>query len=407
MGKSVAIIGYGTGGQAAALALHQRGHDVTIFEKVANPGPVGAGFLLQPTGLQALWQLGLLDQVCRFGKPVHGLYGESTSGRVVMDMHYCELDPRLHGVGLQRGALFGIFHDAMHKLVALHPDHAIVALDVDAGRVQDHRGKWHGPFDLVVVADGSASQLRDAVTPFKVNKPYPWGAFWTLVDQGDWIAVNALTQRYRNARQMSGLLPVGTTAVDGTAKLSFFWSVPVDQMDAWQKGHSWLREFESLWPEAFDEFGSQLASSNMKRAMYRDAIPKQWFNGRAVLLGDSAHAMSPQLGQGVNMALVDAVTLADKLDVCSNLTDAFAAYARDRSKHLAAYHRFSRWLTPLFQSDHDKLSVARDWLFNPLGKMPIGKGNTLRVLTGTQQGWLGRYKLDERFIETFDRIFSQ
>ena len=69
----VAIVGYGSGGQAAALALAQRGHRVQVFERVPNPSPVGAGFLLQPTGLQALWQLGLLKDVCALGARVDRL----------------------------------------------------------------------------------------------------------------------------------------------------------------------------------------------------------------------------------------------------------------------------------------------------------------------------------------------
>ncbi|HZV38806.1 MAG TPA: NAD(P)-binding protein, partial [Pseudoxanthomonas sp.] len=56
----IAIVGYGTGGQAAALLLQRDGHRVRVFERVPDPGPVGAGFLLQPTGLQALWRMGLL-----------------------------------------------------------------------------------------------------------------------------------------------------------------------------------------------------------------------------------------------------------------------------------------------------------------------------------------------------------
>ncbi len=96
--RHVAIVGYGTGGQAAALALARHGHSVEVFERVPDPGPVGAGFLLQPTGLQALWRLGLLDEACALGAPVARLHGETPEGRAVMDMHYADLDVRLSGV---------------------------------------------------------------------------------------------------------------------------------------------------------------------------------------------------------------------------------------------------------------------------------------------------------------------
>ena len=102
----IAIVGYGTAGQCAAVLLSRAGHAVEVFERVPVPGPVGAGFLLQPGGLQVLWQMGLLAQVMRHGMPVRRLYGDTPCGRAVMDMRYAGLDARLYGIGLQRGALY-------------------------------------------------------------------------------------------------------------------------------------------------------------------------------------------------------------------------------------------------------------------------------------------------------------
>ena len=111
--------------------------------------------------------------------------------------------------------------------------------------------------------------------------------------------------------------------------------------------------------------------------------------------------MSPQLGQGANMALQDAVTLAESLDLYASLPEALARFTRIRRKHLAAYHRWSRWLTPLFQSHHDMLARLRDIAFEPSGKLPGARGHMLRVLAGTQQGWLGRFALREDFLRAW------
>lgn len=93
----IAVIGYGTAGQAVSILLTRDGHEVEIFERVPTPGPVGAGFLLQPSGLQVLWQMGLLDAVRAHAAPVHRLYGDTPCERAVMDMRYDGLDARLHG----------------------------------------------------------------------------------------------------------------------------------------------------------------------------------------------------------------------------------------------------------------------------------------------------------------------
>ena len=75
---------------------------------------------------------------------------------------------------------------------------------------------------------------------------------------------------------------------------------------------------------------------------------------------DAAHATSPQLGQGCNLALIDAATLCDAIDAADALPDALAAYTRARRPALNFYQRATRWLTPLFQSDEPAFGVARD-----------------------------------------------
>ena len=142
----IAIVGYGTAGQAAAVLLTRDGHDVSVFERVPEPGPVGAGFLLQPSGLQVLWRMGLLAPVLTHGARVDRLFGDTPCGRPVMDMRYDGLEARLYGVGLQRGALFSILDAAWPGCAsALHAGCDIVDVDADNGLLHDalletHRG---------------------------------------------------------------------------------------------------------------------------------------------------------------------------------------------------------------------------------------------------------------------------
>lgn len=108
--------------------------------------------------------MGLLDAVMRHGARVHRLYGDTPDGRAVMDLRYAGLDRRMFGVGLQRGALFSILADAWpRRAERLHGGHDIVAVDTEQGLLHDRDGSIHGPFDLVVVADGAASGLRASI----------------------------------------------------------------------------------------------------------------------------------------------------------------------------------------------------------------------------------------------------
>lgn len=396
----IAVIGYGSAGQALAVALSGDGHRVEVFERVPDPGPVGAGFLLQPTGLSVLWQLGLLDAALEHGAVVRRLHGETTASRTVMDMRYRELHPALFGLGLQRGAIFELLDRAWTEARRIHCGRGIVHVDHERGVLRDDHGDEHGPFDLVVVADGSASKLRAEIGEVVFDRPYPWGAQWCLVPAGDWPWPDELRQRYRHARRMVGMLPVGTRPGDPIPRLSFFWSLPAAALpDAGRDEARWRAEVAEIWPDAVERLQTTAVPDGLAQARYRDTVVRRWHRGRAVLVGDAAHSMSPQLGQGVNMALADALALRDALRAASALPEALDAYQRERRRHLDIYHFWSRWLTPLFQSEHDVVAGLRDLLFHPLSRIPGGRGQSLRVLTGTRRGWFGRWPLPPDFIE--------
>lgn len=395
----VAIVGYGTGGQAAALMLSGDGHQVEVFERAPVLGPVGAGFLLQPVGLAVLWELGLLAGAFAHGAPISRLYGETAAGRPVMDMRYRELDTRLFGLGMQRGALFALLDAAWREGRRVHCGRKIVEVDAEAGALTDVEGARHAGYDLIVVADGAASVLRGQVAPARMDRPYPWGAQWCLVEQGEWPWADELQQRYVGARRMAGMLPVGTRPGDPAPRLSFFWSVPSASLDSGMDAAHWREELARVWPQAAGRLQATSVPGGLAAARYRDVVHRNWYRGRAVLLGDAAHAMSPQLGQGVNMALLDARGLRDALRSAESVADALAAYQHDRHRHLGIYHFWSRWLTPLFQSERDRVAAMRDWAFHPLSRLRGGRGQMLRVLTGTRRGWLGTMALPAGFLD--------
>jgi 2-polyprenyl-6-methoxyphenol hydroxylase-like FAD-dependent oxidoreductase len=382
----IAIVGCGIGGMAAAIALSRDGHDVSLFERFAQPHPVGAGLLLQPTGLGALQTLGLREEVEARGARVSHLRGRTPRGRTALALSYADWAPGAHGVGVHRAALFDTLFRALQassaKLIA---DTHIVRIEERARpRLIDERGTAHGPFDLAIVADGAASSLRAQITPHARAPLYPWGAIWTIRPDPDDRWANVLDQVYASAKVMIGVLPIGAGIEGAEKQVAFFWSLREDDYAAWRAGgiDAWRARVASYWPEAARLLEGDLDFKTLNFARYRDVQAWPWGDGNVVLIGDCAHATSPQLGQGANLALVDAVTLAATLKQTQSVEDALRAYRRARAGKVAWVQFMSAALTPLYQSRSALMGWVRDWLMPPLAKIwPLNR-IMLATLTG-------------------------
>src|SRR5690606_9236199 len=164
------------------------------------------------------------------------LFGGTPPGPAGKGMRDARPGPRLAGVGLHRGAPVSVPARGPQGPRAIRAGPAVPPGEGGGRVLVDAAGARHGPYDLVVVADGAASLLRGQVGRVRLDKPYPWGALWCLLPSAGWPHLRELRQRYVAARRMIGLLPVGTRPGDPTHRLSFFWSLPTAAFEAWQQG---------------------------------------------------------------------------------------------------------------------------------------------------------------------------
>lgn len=391
----IAVCGCGPAGLAAALLLHRSGHRVRIFERFETPGPVGAGLILQPTGLQVLAELGVLERVASVGARIDRLFGRvAPSNRMILDVRYERLGRDSHGLAVHRSALFdALYETAVAHGIGIVPATKVVGVFRKSSRaypVADGDCPL-GDFDLVVDALGANSPLANGLARRKVLE---YGALWVNVPWPDDapFSDNALEQRYRYASTMAGVLPIGRRAVGEPATAAFFWSLRRDQLAAWQQRGvaAWKADVDALWPAAAPLLSGISDTEQLTFARYDHFTARRPYSDRLVHVGDAAKATSPQLGQGANMALLDALALARALDTTDELQDALREYARMRYWHVRLFQWASAAFTPFYQSDSRTLAFLRDRITAPLSRLPVGSMITARLVSGLTVPPLGR-----------------
>lgn len=390
----VGIVGCGTAGATAAILLARQGADVSVFERVSEPKAVGAGIMLQPTGQAVLAKLGLLQPIAERGARIDRLWFRTPSGRTIVDLEYAAIDREWFAYGIHRGLLFHTLYNAACREVTVSTGCAMQGLRRDGASTYlvCADGSERGPFDLVVVADGAVSELRNAAGKTKRDAEYPWGALWFVAEDPDQIYSRELYQIGVRSHRLYGVLPTGKGAHGEVPVVSLFWSLPVSQVDAWRAGSldAWKDEVRALDPRISFVLDKVTDHKQVTFARYRDVQMSRWHDRGVVFIGDAAHATSPQLGQGANLALVDACVLAGSLRTTPSIDAALDLYAATRQKHLRFYQRMTRWLTPFFQSDHRLLGWLRDWTFPIANAIPPLRNHMIKTMAGMSTGFARR-----------------
>ncbi|MDH2388992.1 FAD-dependent oxidoreductase [Streptomyces sp. HNM0663] len=320
----VLVVGAGIAGLATAIALEREGMSVDVIERSPESRTGGAGLFLPGNGVRALTALGVGKHLSESGAPVPGQRLMDQRGRVLADIDMAELWRGTAGcVGITRGDL----HAALQDIVPVPVQHGVT---VDSLRHSDdgmHDGGVNvtftdggtGRYDVVVGADGIRSDLRESVDQAAGTRYLGQVCWRFLTDAPDidrwtvWLGPGTAFLAY----------PVGGGRVccyaDVTAPSSEDPANASDLLGHFAGYDPRVRDLLAT-PAALDAYVSPVAEVNCQT----------WARGRAVLVGDAAHASSPNMAQGVAMAVEDAQVLAVVLAEGGNTEDLLQQFVQRR-----------------------------------------------------------------------------
>lgn len=322
------VIGGGIAGAAAALALRQDGHDVTVYEAYEDPaGDVGGHLSLAVNGLRGLEKLGCLSEVQAAGYPIERMRFHTAGGRLLGDVPRLrrETDP-LRSVSLMRGRLVEILRSAAldagarivtgERLVGMREEPDRVTAEFASGRSDTA--------ELLVGADGIHSTVRGLLDPSAPRAEYA-GLYGVA---GVSTIENAEVGVWNATMARNGVF-VHSTVDERTA----WWAAQIaDPVKPQLRGideAQWRRRLPELFPEAVPS--AILAATTKVLAsthMYACDPIRTWHSDRVVLIGDAAHPVG--VGQGASMSIEDPLVLVAALRTAPTLPAALKAYDAER-----------------------------------------------------------------------------
>jgi 2-polyprenyl-6-methoxyphenol hydroxylase-like FAD-dependent oxidoreductase len=331
---TIIIVGAGIGGLTVALALRQAGFPIHVFERATHLKEIGAGIGLSANAMRVLRHLGVMQSVIDRGTVIREVLSYSWRGELLGRVPTTRTD--VPSVCLHRADLQGALFSALPP-DCIHLGEEFVSLKIADGRVTAHfAGGRSESADALIGADGLRSRVRAQLIG-DGEPTYRGYHCWRGVC--DYPAAEQLTESFGHGLRM-GVVPMGHR---GTAWWCTANETPIGDHDP---AHlkSRLQGWFGKWHAPIPEMLGRTAPAAIIQTAICDRRPVTiWSKGTCTLLGDSAHPMTPNLGQGGCMAIEDAAMLARCVSHYPDLTIAFRSYERLRSARTSRVTTLSRY----------------------------------------------------------------
>jgi FAD-dependent urate hydroxylase len=333
--STIAIIGAGIGGLTTAIALKNKGIKANIYEASAEIGEVGAGIWMAANAQKILDKLGILEKIKGKGIDYDAVYIENYKGERLQKSDLLEVKKK-YGYGTISFAR-PVLHASLFELIdpsTVHTSKKCIEItSVDGRHLIKFEDGTETTADLVVGADGIRSVVREYIHG-KINYRYSGQTCWrSIVDYSDLKNRNALSEIWGLKRgQRMGYGYVGEN------KAYYYLTILSEERQTDQIATiipNLLEMFSDFPQEAKNLIVASSPQKILRNDLYDFKPLKNWIKDQVVLLGDAAHATTPNLGQGACQAIESAYVLAEALSQFNNLKEALLHYQIARIKRAA------------------------------------------------------------------------
>jgi 2-polyprenyl-6-methoxyphenol hydroxylase-like FAD-dependent oxidoreductase len=382
-GLKIAVIGAGPAGLVVAIALKMRQFEVEVFERIPDLAHAGGGLGIQSNGLRVLDKIGVLETLRAHMNFTRQVTIENTRGEIQasMDLGSVNIPMNMFSVLLRTDLLDALMVRAQDLGIPVHFDHAFERLERKVGSTRLHF--THGQTaeaDLIVAADGVHSRLREQTgLPF-LHRP-TGTAYLRLVierpsDPGRFLEIWGEDGR----RCGFGTLSAGRSYM--------FCSVPPEGIAHYTDVQ--LAQWLAAWDDFPTEVGAMLRAAPDLRAVYMDRLHElqlsRWYQEPVIFIGDAAHAMTPNLGQGGNSAMTDAWVLSCMLSEAVRAGQTFDSLGRRfeavRKPFVTRVQRTARMIERMGYWNTGWKRGLREALFGISRRIPSLNRNSLRLAAG-------------------------
>jgi 2-polyprenyl-6-methoxyphenol hydroxylase-like FAD-dependent oxidoreductase len=352
--RTFVIVGGGISGLTAAIALQQKGEEVHVFERFPSFRPAGAGLIVAPNALNALDRLGLAGKVIEEGQTSRrGMAILNDKGTILSELE--ALDYEYPMISIHRADLQRILLDALKPgTVTLGKTCADITYGADQVTVT-FEDQTTVVGNYLLAADGIHSVIRAKLFGAKKLR-YAGYTCWRGV--ADCWPNNQ--QRFTETWGSRGRFGVIPLSKEKTYWYALFNGPAQDTSFARYNVHDLLKIFGAYHSSIAQILSSTPDDKVIHSDIYDIAPLQQFTDGRTLLMGDAAHAITPNLGQGACQAIEDAVELVICLKQHRTVESAFFHFEKKRIKRTTMISKRSLSLGKLAQLENPFLCMVRN-----------------------------------------------